>query len=181
MTSSTKPPLPLASPDDEPPALAHDIQLQFDVVKLDYERTLGVLDGVSRTRTTMRAAAVTAYVAFLTLALQQKSWALGAGAALVAAFFAGYDAYHGWLYRALLRRANALERLFQHRLHALDRAYDPYLTARVQAELERYDFGTLGQLPRFNVRALKSSPNSLGVAYAVPLVAAALVASLIAW
>src|SRR4051794_34666035 len=110
----------------EPRPTSDGLALQFEVVKLDYERTVGLLDAVSRTRTSMRAAAITAYVAFLSLSIQQKSAALAAGAAALALFFGSYDAYHAWLYHAALRRANRLERLFQHRLRALDRPYDPY-------------------------------------------------------
>src|SRR4051794_39607169 len=113
MTSLSGPsnisPLPVSSP-----AYAEGIQLQFDVVKLDYERTLALIDGVTRTRATLRAATITAYVAFLGLAIQNKSWALAAGAGLLVVLLGLYDAYHAWLYGAALRRANALERLFQH-------------------------------------------------------------------
>src|SRR5256885_784892 len=106
--TSTAPQSVSPAPADSGP-VADALQLQFDVVKLDYERTAAVVDGVSRTRTTMRGAAITAYAAFLSLAVQQKSWALAAGAAVVATLFGCYDVYLGWLSHSALRRANRLE------------------------------------------------------------------------
>jgi hypothetical protein len=162
-------------------SVAESRQLQFEVIKLDYERTLGFLDGVSRTRTTMRSAAITAYLAFLSLAVQQDSLALAVAASAVALVFGFHDMYHGWLYRAALRRANQLERLFQHRLRALERPYDSYPLDRLQTEIERYAFGSLGQLPRFRARLLKETLSASAVlAYAVSALAAGAVACLLA-
>lgn len=162
---------------DEPTGGDDGLQVQFDVVKLDYERTATLLDSVTRTRTSMRAASITAYLAFLGLAVQETSWALAASAALAASVFGGFDAYHGWLYHAALRRANRLERLFQHRLRALDRPYDRYPAQRLHAELEKYDFGALGQLPRFRFRALSDTVTVVALLiYGVPTIAAVICA-----
>ena len=138
------------------PSLPEDIEdgldYQFEVLKLDYERTIGLLDGIVRVSTTLRATGVTAFAAFISLGVEQKSWALMAAASLLAIFFGIYDSYQHVVYHGALRRANALERLFQHRLRALDRPYDPYPRQRLRKEVEKYRFGALGNLPRTRVR-----------------------------
>jgi hypothetical protein len=121
---------------------------QFDVLKLDYERTVGLLDGIVRVNTTLRATGVTAFAAFVSLGVQQQSWALMVSASLLAVLFGLYDSYLQAGYYGALRRANALERLFQHRLRALDRPYDPYPRERLRQEVESYRFGALGNLPK---------------------------------
>jgi hypothetical protein len=128
------------------------LDYQFDVLKVDYERTLGLLDGIVRVSTTLRATGLTAFAAFVGLGVEQKSWALMAAASVLAALFAVYDSYQQAVYRGALRRANALERLFQHRLRALDRPYDPYPRHRLRREVEKYRFGALGNLPKTRLR-----------------------------
>jgi hypothetical protein len=74
-----------------------------------------------------------------------------------------------------MRRANDLERLFQHRLRTLARAYDPYPTRRLRAELERYQFGALGNLPKFHARSLgEVKLRSVAVLYGVLFLGAAI-------
>jgi hypothetical protein len=152
---------------------ADELEVQFGVVKLDYERTLGLLDGVSRTRTTMRAAGVTVYLGFLSLAVERESWILAVAAGVVALLFAANDAHLHWLYHEGLRRSNSLERLLQHRVRALDRRYDPYPMKRLRADLERYQFGALGNLPRASVRrVLRTVSRTAVVLYTLPVVGA---------
>jgi hypothetical protein len=150
------------------------LEIQFGVVKLDYERTLGLLDGMARTRTTMRAAGVTVYLGFLSLGVESNSWILAVAAALVALLFAANDAQLHWLYYEALRRSNSLERLLQHRVRALDRQYDPYPVKRLRADLERYRFGALGNLPQASVRRVLGTVSLTAVVlYALPVVGAA--------
>jgi len=165
---------------DRDTAAADDLTLRFDVLKLDYERTLALLDGISRSRTTIRAAALTAFVTFLGLSVQQRTWPFAAAGALLALAFAAFDSHQGWLYHAALRRGNRIERLFQQRLRALSRPYDDYPIERLEAEFERYEFGALSQLPRFRWAALRKTVDSSQlVAYVVPVVGAVVCAFLV--
>jgi hypothetical protein len=149
------------------------LALQFDLVRVDYERTLGFLDSVVRTRTTLRAAAVTAYAALFGLGIQETSWAVCGSAALVALGFFLLDAYDGYQYMNALRRANDLERLFQARLRALDRLYDPYPARRLRTAVERYQFGVLTQLPRTTIPAfLKAATRGVIMSYGFAVLAA---------
>jgi len=113
----------------------------------------------------------------LSLAVESKSWILVVAAALVALLFAANDAQLHWLYREALRRSNSLERLLQHRVRALDRRYDPYPIKRLRADLERYQFGALGNLPRGSVRrVLRTVSPAAVVLYALPVVTAVVAA-----
>jgi hypothetical protein len=175
MTSSLEQSPPSGDLADEASAL----EQQFDVVKLDYERTVALIDSVVRTRMALRALVAAAYLTLLGLAIEQRSPVLAVSAA-VGTLLAGLnDAYLGWIYREALRRANGLERLFQHRMRALDRAYDPYPAQRMRMELERYEFGVYATFPRFRVALLKASIAWSTVASYLALLVVAIVTALL--
>ena len=161
---------------DEPSAL----QQQFEVVKLDYERTVALIDRVVRSRMAVRALVAAGYLALLGLSIEQDSPVLAVSTAAGTLLAAFNDAYLGWIYRETLRRANGLERLFQHRMRALDRAYDPYPAQRMRVELERYEFGVYATFPRFHIRLIRPSlALSTTVVYLALLVVAVMVAFLV--
>ena len=150
---------------------------QFELIRLDYERTLGLLDVFARTRTTLRGFCLSAYAALIGLGVHERSWAICASAAVLVAGFVMMDAYNGAQYRSALKRANDLERLFQARLRALDRSFDPYLTRRLRTAIERYQFGPLTHLPRTRVAGLvKAATRSVLLTYAVGFIAAVIAA-----
>ena len=139
---------------DLPEHDAEELRLQFEVIKLDYERTMGFIDGVVRTSVALRTGCATIFLAFLGTGVQQGSWAFCGAAAVVSLVFLVADSYYGNLYQQTLHRANDLERLFQARLRVLDRSYDPYPQQRLQASLEQYDFGVLTNIPVVRPSAL---------------------------
>lgn len=153
---------------------------QFELLTLDYERTLGIADGLVTNQNTMRGIAATAYLAFLGLGVDHRTWALCVAAALIAAAFAFQDARTTWIYRQLVRRANKIERLFQRRLQALDRPYDEYPAQRLRTELESYEFGVLSSIERFTLRRLVEGVTALAVVvYLLPVVLGVLAAGLV--
>jgi hypothetical protein len=173
MTSSLKR-LPGAN---EPGRPDDAVETQFELITLDYERTLSVLDGVARTRTTMRAAGATVYLGFVSLAVERESWALGIAAGVLALLFAANDAHLSWLYHQLVRRASAIERLVQHRIRVLDRPYDPYPIKRLRSDVERYQFGALCNLPKASLRLVGGHMSLVAAAfYVMPVVAAGIAA-----
>jgi hypothetical protein len=127
---------------------------QFEIVKLDYERTLALLDGLSNRSMALRAAGVAGYLTLLSLGINQGSAAICLAAAALLSTFAYLDAYNRTLYDFGVTRANDLERLFQHRFRTLDRPYDEYPSNRLRVLLESYRFGVLGNLPRTGPRAV---------------------------
>ena len=154
------------------------MEQRFDLVRLDYERTLGILDSLVRARATIRGIASTAYLTLLGFGVDKRSWAFCIAASLLALVSMLQDARSGWIYDQLVRRANAMERLFQHRLQALDLPYDPYPSRRLRMELEKYEFGVLTHIQRFHPRvlpdalsatrwALYAAPVLLGIAAAI--------------
>jgi hypothetical protein len=152
---------------------------QFALLTLDYERTMGVADGLVANQSTMRGIAATAYLALLGLGVEQGSWAICTAAALIAVAFAWQDMRSSWIYRGLVRRANKIERLFQRRLQALDRPYDRYPADRLRSELESYEFGVLTNIDRFSLTRLKDTVTILGLfAYLLPLLVGILAAVL---
>ena len=169
----------------EPPPSSPDmpegaIDRQFAIVTLDYERTVELLGGVANARMALRTFLATAYVTLLGLAFEQHSTALGIAAAASGALGATNDLYLGWVYHEALQRANQLERLFQHRVQALDRPYDPYPAERLRVELERYDFGVYATFPRFQIHRVGPSLRWALVGIYVIAIVGAVIAGLLA-
>jgi len=170
-TSSLEPP-----PNSDEDAL----EQEFAIVTLDYEQTVGLLGGVVQARMALRALIATAYVTLLALGIEQHSEALPFAAAAGAFLGAMNDLYLGWVYQEALLRANSLERLFQHRMRALDRAYDPYPAERLRVELERYDFGVYTTFPQFRRDRLLPSIRWAMVVVYIAATAAAVVCGFVA-
>lgn len=105
---------------------------------------------------------------------EDLAWCNGHYLACFAVVFGWQDAREGWVYHQLVRRANRIERLFQHRLQALDLPYDPYPSRRLQSELESYEFGPLGMIPKFRPRRLQQTVSTpVAVTYVAPVLLAA--------
>lgn len=159
---------------------AESLDRQFELLTIDYERTLGIADGLVTNQNTTRGIAATAYLAFLGLGVDHRTWALCVAAALTAAVFAYQDARTTWIYKQLVRRANKLERLFQRRLQALDRPYDEYPAQRLRTELEAYEFGVLSSIERFRAGRLVEGLTAVAfVAYLLPILLGVLAAVLV--
>jgi hypothetical protein len=155
----------------EPSRPADALDRQFQLLTVDYERTLGIADGLVSSKSTTRSIAATAYLALLGLGVDHRSWAICAASALIALAFAWQDVRTSWLYRQLVRRANKIERLFQRRLQSLDRPYDRYPADRLSSDLESYEFGVLSSIDRFSLVRAREAITVLGVSmYLVPIV-----------
>lgn len=162
---------PSSHSDMESSRPADALDRQFDLLTVDYERTLGIADGLVSSKSTMRGIASTAYLALLGLGVDHRSWAICAASALIAVAFAWQDTRTSWLYRQLVRRANKIERLFQRRLQSLDRPYDKYPADRLSSELESYEFGVLSSIDRFSLARVKEALTVFGMSmYLVPIV-----------
>ncbi len=160
----------LSLSDPEPSSSTDSLDRQFALLTVDYERTLGVADGLVSNQNTTRGIAATAYLALLGLGVDHRSWALCAAAALIAVAFACQDGRTSWVYRQLVRRANKIERLFQRRLQALDRPYDRYPADRLTSELENYEFGVLSNIDRFSLARIGDVLTTLrGLFYLAPI------------
>jgi hypothetical protein len=180
MASLSKPSQSLSRSEVDVGGAADPVEQQFALLPVDYEQTLGIANGLVASQGTTRGIAATAYLAFLGFGIDHRSWALCVASSLIAIAFFLQNARQDWIYRQLLRRANQIERLLQRRLQALDRPYDPYPAKRLRAELDDYDFGVLGHIPRFHILALRATVRRWAlVAYCMPAVLGIIVAALV--
>jgi hypothetical protein len=180
MASLSKPSRVLSRSEMDAGGVVDPVEQQFALLTVDYEQTLGIANGLVASQGTTRGIAATAYLAFLGLGIDHRSWALCAASSLIAIAFFLQNARQDWIYHQLLQRANQIERLFQRRLQALDLPYDPYPAKRLRAELDDYDFGVLGHISRFHIFALRAAVKRWALAaYCLPAVLGIVAAALV--
>jgi hypothetical protein len=88
-----------------------EIKQLIDVVKFDYQNSLGFIDGVVRVSIGIRTIAMAGCLALLAAALQTDQVVLAVFALLTSVAFGIQDAYHGWLYAEARSRAKKMEAL----------------------------------------------------------------------
>lgn len=130
----------------------------IELVRLDYEATRSLIDGVVRTSLALRGVGVTLSLALLSLAVDRSSLPVALCATVAAALFLYLDAYHGWLYAEALKRAHELERLLALRYKEIERAGDdPDIAIDLDIALAAHRFGQYSNIPRFCVGYLKKA------------------------
>lgn len=128
----------------------------IDLVRIDYEATRSLIDGVVRTSLALRGVGLTLTLALLSFAVEQSSLPTALCALAAVGLFFYLDAYHGWVYAQGLRRAHELEHLLALRYKELERAGDdPDVTLDLDVALAAHRFGQYSNFPRFRLRLLK--------------------------
>lgn len=128
----------------------------MDLVRVDYETTRALIDGVVRTSLALRGVGLTLILALLGFAAEGSSLPVSLCALAAVGLFLYLDGYHGWLYAQALRRAQELEHLLALRYKELERAgVDPDVTLDLDVALATHRFGQYSNFPRFRVRLLK--------------------------
>jgi hypothetical protein len=142
-----------------PPDVHADTRAELlSLVRLDYETTRSLIDGVVRTSLALRGVGLTLVLALLSVAVEKSSLAVALCAPPAVALFSYLDAYHGWLYAQALRRAHEVEHILELRYKELERAgLDPDVTLSLDVALATHRFGQYSNLRRFRVRLLKSA------------------------
>jgi hypothetical protein len=134
----------------------------IELVRVDYEATCSLIDGVVRTSLALRGVGVTLILALLSLAVQKSSEALALCSLAAVPLFLYLDAYHGWLYAECLTRAHGLERILALRYKELERNDDPDIGLDLDVALASHRFGQYSNLPRFQLRRLlRARPRSM--------------------
>lgn len=125
------------------------------LVRVDYETTRSLIDGVVRTSLALRGVGVTLILALLGFAADHSSLPVALCALAATGLFLYLDAYHGWLYVEGLGRAHELERLLALRYKELERAGDdPDVESDLDVALATHRFGQYSNFPRFRLRLL---------------------------
>jgi hypothetical protein len=136
----------------------------IDLVRVDYEATRSLIDGVVRTSLALRGVGVTLILALLGLATQKSSEAVALCAFVAVGLFLYLDAYHGWLYAEGLRRAHDLEHILALRYKELERGDDTDISLDLDVALASHRFGQYSNLPRFRLRRLtRARPKTMYV------------------
>lgn len=127
----------------------------IELIKMDYETTRSLIDGVVRTALALRGVGLTLVLAVLTVAVDASSVALTVCALAGVGLFLYLDAYHGWLYAEALKRAHELEHLLALRYKELERGgIDDDVTFDLDVALASHRFGQYSNFPRFRFRLL---------------------------
>jgi hypothetical protein len=140
----------------------------IDLVRVDYETTRSLIDGVVRTSLALRGVGLTVILALLSFAAGKSSAPVAICALAAVVLFLYLDAYHGWLYAEGLRRAHELERILSLRYKELERGDDdPEIGFDLDVALAIHRFGQYSNFPRFELRKLtQARPRRLyGVLY----------------
>lgn len=153
-----------------------------DLVKLDYEATCSLIDGLVRTSLGLRAAALTLIVALLGFAVERLSWAVALCALGATALFFYLDAFHGWLYAQARQRAREMEHLLSLRYKELERRDDPDVTFDLDVALATHRFGQYSSFRSFKFRSLsKASPRKIYAVLYGALAVSSAAAAAYAW
>lgn len=128
-----------------------EIEKLIDLVKYDYEHSLGFIDGVVRVSIGIRTVAVAGCLALLAAAVQTDEAILAGFALLASLAFGAQDAYHGWLYAEARERAAEMERLIDAYYRHLQGNTSEVRERQLLKRLRRHRFGAkptlFGPLP----------------------------------
>lgn len=128
----------------------------ISLVRVDYETTRSLIDGVVRTSLALRGVGLTLVLALLTFAVEESSLPVALCGAFAVVMFAFLDAYHGSLYAQGLRRAHELEHILSLRYKELERAgLDADLSIDLDIALAAHRFGQYSNFQRFRPALLR--------------------------
>jgi hypothetical protein len=128
------------------------------LVRVDYDATQSMIDGVIRTSIALRGIGMTLTLALLGYAAAHSSWAVGLLGLASTWLFLYLDAFHGWLYDEGRRRARSIEGVLRLRYQQLERAgEDPDATTDLDGALAAHRFGQYLALPSFRWRLLRQA------------------------
>ena len=135
----------------------------ISLVRLDYETTRSLIDGVVRTSLALRGVGLTLVLALLTFAVENSSVPVALCGGVAVVLFMFLDAYHGSLYAHGLRRAHELEHILSLRYKELERAgLDADVSIDLDIALAEHRFGQYSNFPRFRLAFLRRA-RPLGV------------------
>jgi hypothetical protein len=149
----------MTGPGPEPDRRAELVAL----VRVDYEATRSLIDGVVRTSIALRAVGMALTLALLGFATAQSSLVVALCGLATTLLFLYLDAYHGWLYDEGRRRARYLEHVLGLRYKQLERGDDdPAATGDLDLALASHHFGQYSTIPRFRPAfLLKARPRAI--------------------
>ena len=128
----------------------------ISLIRVDYETTRSLIDGVVRTSLALRAVGLTLVLALLTFAVENSSAPVALCGVVEVVLFMFLDAYHGSLYAQGLRRAHELEHILSLRYKELERAgLDGDVSIDLDIALAAHRFGQYSNFPRFRVAFLR--------------------------
>lgn len=145
-----------AGPDKQEPlaAAGEEIEALVALVKLDYEHTLGFIDGVVRVSTSIRTIATAGWLALIAAAVQTGHGWLAVLASVGVGVLGLQDAYHGWLYAEARKRAVELERLLEGYYKYLQRTTQAGAAADLLKRLHNHRFGQRSRVPSLSRRGV---------------------------
>jgi hypothetical protein len=128
----------------------------ISLIRVDYETTRSLIDGVVRTSLALRGVGLTLVLALLTFAVEKSSVPVALCGLVAVGLFLFLDAYHGSLYAHGLRRAHELERILSLRYKELERAgLDADVSIDLDVALAEHRFGQYSNFPRFRPAFLR--------------------------
>jgi hypothetical protein len=126
--------------------LRTEIDKLVELVKFDYEHSLGFIDGVVRVSIGIRTIAMAGCLALLVAAVQTGQ-AYVAGFACAAALALGaQDAYHGWLYAEARQRISEMEKLLDSYYRLVQGSASTSRERELLKRLRRHRFGARPRL-----------------------------------
>ena len=138
----------------EPGAATRDELIAL--IRVDYETTRSLIDGVVRTSLALRGVGLTLVLALLTFAVENSSVPVALCGIVAVVLFMFLDGYHGSLYAQGLRRAHELEHILSLRYKELERAgLDADLSIDLDIALAAHRFGQYSNFARFRVAFLR--------------------------
>lgn len=127
----------------------------ISLIRVDYETTRSLIDGVVRTSLALRGIGLTLVLALLTFAVENSSIPVALCGTVAVVLFMFLDAYHGSLYVQALRRAHELEHILSLRYKEVERAgLDTDVSIDLDIALATHRFGQYSNFSRFRLAFL---------------------------
>lgn len=147
------------------------------VLKLDYEKTTKLIEGIVSSSFTIRGWGIALISALIGLTFQAQRWEI-AGLAIVVTFLIAFvDGYHSWLYAKVLRHAQNVEHVLGLYYASLARGEDdPDARRDFEVAILAHQFGRFAEIQKFRLSALREArPRLIILILYVTLLACAMV------
>jgi hypothetical protein len=120
-----------------------EIEQLVELLKFDYEQTMGVVDGTVRVCSNVRTLAIAVWTGLIAAEVQVSDGKLAIVAAASVVLFAVLDGYHGWLYKQSSARAYGMEGLLGDYYKLLQRRVESHEVNRLLTKLRQHKYGQL--------------------------------------
>jgi hypothetical protein len=130
--------------------LAEPTDQRLHLLELDHANAVRIVDSSLRTLGVVRGWAVTAWLGSVATAVElHRAW-LAFVVLVPIAIFALHDGYLSWAYRAALRHARSVERVWQAAYDSASRgATDERVADDAESKLQAHRLGAIFDFPRF--------------------------------